>query len=97
MVMPIARRCAAFSLTAVLGVAALIPAALAQAQGNCEWYANLALQQQKVNLDRGCGFAGPAWSSNRSAHMSWCATVAPEVWKNQAKQRDQQLAKCTSK
>jgi hypothetical protein len=86
-------------MAAVLATAAVAPSALAQApaQGNCEWYANLALQQQKINLDRACGFTGPAWSTNRSAHLNWCATVAPDIWKNQAKQRDQMLAKCTAK
>jgi hypothetical protein len=91
------RSWAALAIGAVLGAAALAPAALAQAQGNCEWYANLALQQQKLNLDRACGFTGPSWSTNRAAHLNWCATVAPEVWKDQAKQRDQMLAKCPTK
>jgi len=95
--MSIVGRCALFSMAAALAAAAPISAAMAQAQGNCEWYANLALQQQKMNLDRTCGFAGPAWSTNRSAHLNWCATVAPEVWKAQAKQRDQMLAKCPTK
>ena len=95
--MSIVGRCARLSMAAALAAAAPISAALAQGQGNCEWYANLALQQQKINLDRACGFTGPAWSTNRSAHLSWCATVAPDVWKDQAKQRDQLLAKCPSK
>ena len=95
--MSIVGRCAGLSMAAALAAAVPISAATAQAQGNCEWYANLALQQQKINLDRACGFIGPAWSTNRSAHLNWCATVAPDVWKDQAKQRDQLLAKCPSK
>jgi hypothetical protein len=95
--MSIARRCAALTIGAGLAAAALAEPALAQAQGNCEWYANLALQQQKINMDRACGFTGPAWSTNRTAHLNWCATVAPDVWKDQAKQRDQMLAKCPAK
>jgi len=95
--MSIARRWAAVSLGALVGAAAVAGNALAQAQSNCEWYANLALQQQKINLDRACGFTGPAWSTNRAAHLSWCVSVAPEVWKEQAKQRDQMLAKCPAR
>lgn len=91
------RTCAAFSVAAVLGATALVPAALAQAQGNCEWYANTALLQQKINTDRKCGFTGPAWSSDRAAHLTWCASVAPDLWKKQAQQREQMLTKCPAR
>jgi len=67
---------------------------LARAQANCDWYANTALQQQKVNADRKCGFKGQSWSFDRSAHMVWCQSVGPDQWKRQAQFRDQELAKC---
>ncbi len=66
----------------------------AHAQATCDWYANTALQQQKQNIDRKCGFKGVSWSFDRSAHMQWCQSVAPDQWKRQAQFRDQELAKC---
>ena len=41
-----------------------------------------------------CGFTGPEWSSDLRAHMAWCASVPPDVWKKSAQSRDQQLAAC---
>ena len=75
--------------------AALVPSA-AQAQASCDWYAKTALEQQKVNLDRKCGFKGESWSTDLSSHMNWCRDVPPDRWKQQAQLRDQQLAKCAS-
>ena len=66
----------------------------AHAQATCDWYAKTALDQQKVNVDRKCGFKGQAWSSDRASHMNWCRDVAPDRWKTQAQQREQQLEKC---
>ena len=69
-------------------------ATTAQAQATCDWYAKTALEQQKINVDRKCGFRGEAWSSDRTSHMTWCREVSPERWKQQAQQREQQLEKC---
>lgn len=66
----------------------------AEAQATCDWYAKTALEQQKTNIDRKCGLKGLSWSSDRQAHIAWCATVAPDEWKRQAQLRDQALAKC---
>lgn len=68
----------------------------AQAQATCDWYANTALQQQKLNVDRKCGFKGESWSFDRNAHMLWCQGVSPDLWRRQAQFRDQELAKCAS-
>lgn len=70
-------------------------AAFAQA-ATCDWYGNTALQQQKVNVERKCGFKGESWSFDRTRHMVWCQSVAPDQWKRQAQFRDQELAKCES-
>ncbi len=79
-------------LSALLGLAATTTA-YAQA-ATCDWYANTALQQQKVNVDRKCGQKGESWSFDRAAHMVWCQSVSPDQWKKQAQFRDQELAKC---
>lgn len=67
-----------------------------QAQATCDWYANTALQQQKQNIDRKCGFKGESWSFDRAAHLQWCQSVAPDQWRRQAQFRDQELAKCAA-
>lgn len=82
------------SLLAVATIGGAMSATSAQAQATCDWYARTALEQNKQNLDRKCGLKGLSWSSDRSAHMSWCATVSPDEWKKQAQLRDQALAKC---
>jgi hypothetical protein len=77
---------------AMTGLAAL--AAGASAQTTCEWYGRTALKQQQENVQLKCGFTGPEWSSDLRAHMAWCASVPPDVWKKSAQSRDQQLAAC---
>lgn len=82
---------------AALGVVAVCAATGARSQAiTCDWYANTALQQQKTNVDRKCGFKGEAWSFDRAAHMEWCRSVGPTEWKRQAQYRDQELAKCAA-
>lgn len=55
-----------FAVTALL----LTPAAvLAQ---ECETYATLAVSQNRENIARDCGFAGPLWSSTKQSHLDWC-------------------------
>lgn len=66
------------------------------AQATCDWYANTALQQQKANVDRKCGFKGESWSFDRGAHILWCQSVGPDQWKRQAQFREQELTKCQS-
>ena len=87
------RNCATAAIVA-LGLAACSPlAALAQTV-NCSWYADTALRQQQQNEQRKCGFKGPEWSSSKQAHLTWCATQAPDRWKSEAQKREQMLAGC---
>lgn len=88
-------RNSAACLTAVLAAAGL--ASGAQAQANCDTYGKLALQQQQENVDGKCGFTGPAWSPDLSAHMAWCGSVGPDQWKIQLQTRKQQLDACKAK
>ena len=83
------------AVVAALGLLGLGTGARAQAL-TCDWYANTALQQQKTNVERKCGFKGESWSFDRSAHITWCQGVGPEQWRRQAQFRDQELAKCAS-
>jgi hypothetical protein len=81
----------------VSGVLVTNRAALAQQAVNCDWYANTALQQQKMNVDRKCGFKGESWHFDRAAHMEWCRSASPEQWRRQAQFREQELSKCQQK
>lgn len=80
------------SLAAAVGASSIT----AIAQVNCDWYANTALQQQKVNAERKCGFKGESWSFDRSAHIAWCQSVGPDQWRRQAQFREQELQKCSA-
>lgn len=90
------RIAASLSWIAAAGLAVLVPAA-AQAQANCDWYARTALQQQQDNERLKCGFTGPEWNADMRAHLNWCGTVAPDVWKQQAQKRAQLLVGCQAK
>ncbi len=81
---------------AALGLGCVLASGPSLAQATCDWYANTALQQQKINVDRKCGLKGESWSFDRSAHIQWCQSVGPDQWKRQAQFRDQELAKCAS-
>lgn len=83
------RRTALATLAALMGLSAAATTAMAQA--NCVMYGKLAIQQQKENVQRKCGFTGPAWSENLRAHISWCGTVGPGQWKTELQRRDSML------
>ncbi len=90
--MPKHRKTAAAAALALIGATSILGVSAAQA--NCKWYANTALQQQKLNVDNKCGYTGPTWSSDRRGHLRWCAAVSPNQWKQQAQFRDKELDKC---
>lgn len=83
--------------TAVLTIATALLPATALSQANCQWYGTTALKQQQDNERLKCGLTGSAWSSDLKAHMSWCASVAPDMWRQAARKRDQDLAACAAK
>ncbi len=78
-------------------LAPLLAPSLANAQTNCDWYARTAVRQQQINEEKKCGFTGEAWHKDLSAHMKWCASVAPDAWKLQAQGRSSQLEACGKK
>ncbi len=85
------------ALAAVLAVAAACNPAPASAQANCQWYGTTALKQQQDNERMKCGLSGPSWHSDLKMHVAWCASVPPELWREQARQREQALAACAAK
>lgn len=80
-----------------MAVVALASAGPASAQANCQWYGTTALKQQQDNERLKCGFTGPSWHSDLKQHMAWCASAPPELWREQARKRDQDLAACAAK
>jgi hypothetical protein len=85
----------------IIAAAAALPlvgaAALSTAHAeaiDCNWYAATALSQQQQNERGKCGFRGPEWSSDRQAHLTWCAGQAPDRWKKEAQRRERLLADC---
>lgn len=94
--MKMLRTSAVCTAAAMIGAFVLLPAA-AHAQGSCKWYGATALKQQQQNEKMKCGFQGPAWHSDLGAHMQWCTSVPPDVWKSSAQERDKMLADCQAK
>ena len=43
----------------------------------CGQYAALAVDQQKENLGRQCGFTGGRWDNDWFSHFNWCVAVGP--------------------
>ena len=84
------------SLTCVV-VFGVAGAGAVHAQANCEMYGRLTLKQMQENEQKKCGFKGPEWSSDLKAHVAWCGTVGPDLWKMQLQKREQALAACGRK
>jgi hypothetical protein len=62
----------------------------------CETYAQEAVDQNKENVRRGCGFTGGSWHSDYDAHYRWCEGVTSEETDKASKERDDLLGKCGS-
>ena len=85
---------AALPALAVLGAVGLHAA---PAAANCDWYVKTSLEQQQRNLKLKCGLSGPAWSADKGAHATWCASVSPDASKATAQKREAELGKCAAK
>jgi hypothetical protein len=53
----------------------------------CAQYAKTAISQNQQNMEKACGFTGPAWSSDYNHHNSWCLRVPKEQADAGTKQR----------
>ena len=82
---------------AILAASTALAPLPALSQANCQWYATTALKQQQDNERLKCGFTGSAWSLDLKAHSAWCSGVAPDMWREQAQKRDQELVACAAK
>ena len=66
----------------------------AQAAATCDGYANAAVFQQSINVDRRCAFAGPRWHSDRNGHKLYCELVGPAIAAIGTQERTQMLEQC---
>jgi len=92
--MPTPKIFAALTGSAFLMSSMAISEGASAQSAQCVWYADMALKQQQRNEHKGCGFKGPEWSYDRQAHLTWCATQSPDIWKAQAQKREKMLAGC---
>ncbi len=60
----------------------------------CQHYADTAVQQQRQNLARSCGYRGDPWHVDVADHRRWCLGVAAERSDAERTMRDRQLAAC---
>jgi len=44
----------------------------------CDQYAKTAISQNRENMEKACGFTGPAWNDNYNNHYDWCVRVQKE-------------------
>jgi hypothetical protein len=88
-----------------LGVAGLIvagvltsAAAPAAAQGReerCRDYARDAVDQAEQNDRNRCGYQGPRWNGDRTAHYAWCL-LFPRQAEDENRARAEDLRRCTN-
>jgi hypothetical protein len=90
------------ALAVALGVAAVAPAASAQSQSRldrlisqCRAYADNAVQLNRINHRRNCGYRGTRWSYNRLAHFRWCISAPPAARQREVRARVDQLRACS--
>jgi hypothetical protein len=62
----------------------------------CSAYATSAVDQQRRNLDLGCGYGGPVWSSEFRAHYQWCQQVDQSLADAGALFREAELQRCAA-
>ncbi len=60
----------------------------------CSQYARLANAEQEENIRRGCGYNGPAWSTDYNGHYDWCMHGGRKTADQWHDWRMQELARC---
>lgn len=61
----------------------------------CAEYAHTAVEAQRANIARSCGFRGDMWSDNERNHYRWCTQqTRPSVRGRETARRDEMLLSC---
>jgi hypothetical protein len=87
------------AVAAVCAFSSMLMSVSAEAQArrsNCDEYARDAVRQSEINDRRNCGFKGPRWSDNRTAHFGWCM-IFPRQAREEQEAREAQLEECRDK
>jgi hypothetical protein len=61
----------------------------------CDRYADEATSSANQNIKFNCGFTGPAWITDRSAHYRWCLQFGSGAAKAEGEGRQAKLKQCT--
>ncbi len=64
--------------------------------GQCDKYAQAAIQQQNTNLVKKCGYAGKRWQLKFAAHKNWCMGATKKAMAGERLARYAQLSKCVA-
>lgn len=91
------RRAKRAALSAAGFALALLSSGAASAENACDWYAKTAVRQQQINETQKCGLTGEGWHKDFARHLAHCQSVAPDVWKADARKRNDQLTACEKK
>ena len=80
-----------------LGVQGTSPIAVSTgaSQKSCVSYARLAVTQEEINREVGCGLSGPRWIADFKYHYDWCVAVSANTARPENKARQQLLDQCT--
>jgi hypothetical protein len=85
---------AGIGAVAITGMISIAPDVNAQGRrATCENYADDAVRQNGMNERRNCGFQGPRWSDNRTAHFGYCM-VFPRQAQQESEARKEELESC---
>lgn len=67
----------------------------------CKTYAARAVEHQRRNFNSNCGYTGPAWNLDQTAHYNWCMSLQdPPYFRPASKEtglRERALKKCNAK
>ena len=61
----------------------------------CRNYATAAVNQQRNNLSRRCGYRGTRWQTNYANHYNWCIRAPQHARNREHNARVNQLRRCT--
>ncbi len=64
--------------------------------GQCDKYAQAAIQQQNTNLVKKCGYTGNAWQLKFAAHKNWCMGATKQAMAAERLSRYALLSKCVA-
>ncbi|MEM9472437.1 MAG: hypothetical protein AAGA00_10775 [Pseudomonadota bacterium] len=62
--------------------------------GQCNKYAQAAIQQQNTNLVKKCGYSGRRWQLKYAVHKNWCMGATKKAMASEQLARYAQLTKC---